>query len=104
VAGLVLDLAMSDIFRRRLGALVIQLPSGSIPTISNGHVGHHPDELLAIALRHPILRLNAFTPRDPRLEFRDPGEIFGTRRRVRDLSAIGVNSRSAGDITARPFA
>ena len=36
---------------------------------------HHPDQLLAVALRHPVLGLDAFAARNARFEFSDPSRI-----------------------------
>ena len=43
---------------------------------------HHPGQLLAVALRHPVLRLDAFASGDTRFEGREEGRIFGGDGRV----------------------
>ena len=63
--------------RRRLGARVIQLPFGQhADDLGMRVLRHHPHELLAVALGHPVLGLDRFARGDSSLECRESSGIF----------------------------
>jgi hypothetical protein len=80
------------------GAREIQLPSGSMPTISLcACCDICRTSVLAIGLRHPILRLDEFIVGDARFESGDQRGIFGDGFRLGLAAHIGrVHGRTSG--------